>query len=333
MRPFKPHRWLGQRDLMLLASSVARRRFPGLPPAQERLFEVVTGTKILGHCHWQLEPKAAPTIVLVHGLEGSSDSNYMRGIAELAYAAGFNAIRLNQRNCGGTEKLTPTLYNSGLSADFRAVLEELITQDALREVFFAGYSMGGNLVLKMAGELGATAPTQLRGVCAVGAALNLEECVAATELRRNAFYQWYFVTKLKRRMRKKIELFPEIYSANGLSRVRSLREFDDQFTAPHSGYNDAADYYFRASALRVVAEIRVPTLILYAQDDPLVPASTFAHREVTENSAIQIVSQPHGSHCVFMSSDAAERYWAEARIVEFCAGRSELIRRASATTG
>jgi uncharacterized protein len=312
---------------MLLASSVIPRKFPRLAPAQERLFEVAPSARILGHCHWQPEPKAAPTIVLVHGLEGSADSNYMRGIAELAFAAGFNAIRLNQRNCGGTEKLTPTLYNSGLSADFRAVLEELIGRDGLREVFFAGYSMGGNLVLKMAGELGAAAPPELCGVCGVGASLDLEQCVAATELPRNAFYEWYFVAKLKRRMRRKIELFPEIYSANGLNRVRSLREFDDQFTAPHSGYKGAADYYFRASALRVVAEIRVPTLILYAEDDPLVPPSTFAHPEVTQNPNIELRPAKHGSHCVFLSNDPAERHWAEARIVEFCLGKTQLVSR------
>lgn len=312
---------------MLLVSRVIPRKFPRLARAEERLFEVAPGTRILGHCHWQAEPKAAPTIVLVHGLEGSSDSGYMRGTAERAFAAGFNAIRLNQRNCGGTEKLTPTLYNSGLSADFRAVLKELIERDRLGEIFFVGYSMGGNLVLKMAGELGAAVLAELRGVCGVGASLNLEECVAATELPRNAFYEWYFVAKLKRRMRKKIELFPEIYSANGLDRVRSLREFDDQFTAPHSGYQGAADYYFRASALRVVAEIRVPTLILYAEDDPLVPASTFAHPEVTGNPNIEIHGVKNGSHCVFLSSDPAERFWAEARVVEFCAGRSELISR------
>src|SRR6202030_1579489 len=108
---------------------------------------------------------------LLHGLEGSSESGYMRGCAEKAFVAGFNVVRLNQRNCGGTEHLTPTLYHSGRSADLRALLTELIERDGLPEIFFAGYSMGGNLVLKMAGELAGGAPRQLRGLAAVGPAL------------------------------------------------------------------------------------------------------------------------------------------------------------------
>ena len=111
----------------------------------ERLVEVEPGVKILCQCHWQNDRKSPLTLVVVHGLEGSSRSGYMLGLAERAFSAGWNAVRLNQRNCGGTESLTPTLYNSGLSGDYRAVLFELIERDSLPEIFFAGYSMGGNL--------------------------------------------------------------------------------------------------------------------------------------------------------------------------------------------
>ena len=249
----------------------------------------------------------------------------MLGLAERAHAAGFNAIRLNQRNCGGTENLTPTLYNSGLSGDFRAVMDELIARDSLPEIFFAGFSMGGNLVLKMAGELGDRAPAQLKAVCAVNGSLDLAPCVDAIERRRNAFYHWHFVRRLKRRMRDKIELYPDLYNADGLEAVRTLREFDDRFTAPHSGYEGAADYYYRASALRVVAEIRVPTLMIYAEDDPLIPTSIYDHAEVVNNPNIERLAAPHGSHCSYISDDPAERFWAEARVVEFCAARSAIV--------
>ena len=123
-----------------------------LPPAEDRLFQLDGESKILGNCHWQERRGARRCWLLVHGLEGSSDSGYMMGIAEKAFANGFHVIRLNQRNCGGTEWLTPTLYNSGMSGDYRAVLEELSHVDGFRRIFFAGYSMGGNLVTKMAGE-------------------------------------------------------------------------------------------------------------------------------------------------------------------------------------
>ena len=151
---FEPHPLLTNAHLMTIAAALWRRKF-FLPASQERLFPVDSKSKLLGHCNWQEGRRVdAPVLVLVHGLEGSSDSNYMKGIAEKAWAKGFHVIRLNQRNCGGTELLTPTLYNSGMSGDYRAVFEELADQDGFEAIFFAGYSMGGNLVTKMAGEFG-----------------------------------------------------------------------------------------------------------------------------------------------------------------------------------
>jgi uncharacterized protein len=317
MKQFKPHPLLRQRDVMTVASAFWRRKYPALPPAEGRLFEVIAGTKILGKCHWQPERQSAPTIVLVHGLEGSSESGYMLGIANLAFSAGFNAIRLNQRNCGGTEALTATIYNSGLSGDFRFVLEELIARDRLSQIFFCGYSMGGNLVLKMAGELGNAAPPEFRGAAAVAPIIELSDCVDALDKPRNFLYQRHFVRGLKARVRRKVALFPEIYSYDGASRARSVREFDDKFTAKHSGYSDAADYYQRCSAARVIDRIAVPTLIIYAEDDPFVPASIFGIPAVRANRNINLLSTPDGGHCAFISSDRRERHWAEARVVEF----------------
>jgi len=329
MQAFEPHPLLRHPHLMTLAAAFWLRRFPRLRPPAERLFEVEPGSKILAQCHWQAEPQHHPTIVLVHGLEGSSESLYMLGIAEKAFAAGFNALRLNQRNCGGTERLTPTLYNSGLSGDYRAVLAELIDpsgRDPLPEVFFAGYSMGGNLVLKMSGELADRAPAQLRGVCAVNPGIDLAACADAIALPQNFLYEWNFLHGLKRRMRSKARLFPGRYSLDGLGRVRTLREFDEAFTAPSFGYRDADDYYHQASALRVVAAIRVPTLILTAQDDPFVAFGAFRDPGVAGNPQIALMAPAHGGHCAFISRNAGdERFWAEARVVEFCQQHSALI--------
>src|SRR6266550_2345980 len=160
METFDAHPLLRNPHAQTLAASFLPRRFPRLLRSTPREFETEPGTRIRGECHWQSQPRERPTLVLVHGLEGSSESGYMRGLAERAFAAGWNAVRLNQRNCGGTESLTPTLYNSGLSGDYRAVLIELIERDSLSQIFFVGYSMGGNLVLKMAGELACAATRQ-----------------------------------------------------------------------------------------------------------------------------------------------------------------------------
>jgi len=163
---------------------------------------------------------------------------------------GIPCVLINA-NCGGTESLTPTLYNSGLSGDFRAVLNELIERDSLPEIFFAGYSMGGNLVLKMAGELAGAAPPQLRGLAAVGPALELAQCVDAVDLPSNFVYQRHFVKGLKNRMRRKAQLFPGKFDLSRMARVRTLREFDDVITATYCGFANASDYYARSSALRI----------------------------------------------------------------------------------
>jgi predicted alpha/beta-fold hydrolase len=284
------------------------------------LFQVDPESKILGHCHWQQGgEKTTPVLVLVHGLEGSSDSNYMRGIAEKAWQHGFHVIRLNQRNCGDTERLTPTLYNSGMSADYRAVLDELSGQARFTNIFFAGYSMGGNLVTKMAGELGGDAPAALRGVAAVCPALNLATCADALERPDNYFYQRHFVAGLLARYNKKTQLFPEKYSSNGFGRIRTVREFDDAITAPSFGYRDAQEYYEAAGAKRVVDRIRVPYLLITAQDDPFVSFDAIRASGVEHNPSVIFDAPKHGGHCAFISNQAgAERFWAESRIVDFC---------------
>ncbi len=318
--PFQAHPLLRNAHLMTVAAAFWRRRFV-LPAAEDRLFRVAEETQILGRCHWQPgERRAAPALVLVHGLEGSSESFYMLGIAEKAFQRGFHVLRLNQRNCGGTERLTPTLYNSGLSGDYRAVLEELIARDALPAICFAGYSMGGNLVLKMAGELGDSAPAALRGVCAVCPALDLAACADALEKRENYFYQRHFLRGLLARYARKAALFPARYPRDGFGAIRTVREFDDKITAPHFRYRDAQDYYTHSSARRVVAQICVPTLVLTAQDDPFVPYASFLEAGVSGNPAITFEAPEHGGHCGFITKHAGPgRFWAEARVVEFCA--------------
>lgn len=323
MKDFEPHLLLANPHAQTFAYAFWLRRFPRLPPSTPREFETEPGTKIRGECHWQPAPRECPTVVLVHGLEGSSESGYMLGIAERAFSFGWNAIRLNQRNCGGTESLTPTLYNSGLSGDYRAVLFELIERDKLQQISFVGYSMGGNLVMKMAGELGNAAPRQLLGVAAVCPAIDLARCADAVGLPGNFVYQRHFVMSLKSRMRRKAKLFPAQFDLSLMSRVRTLRNFDDVITARYCGFRDASDYYAQSSALPVVDDIRVPTLVLTAQDDPFVPFVSFSDSSLTNNPCIRLVAPEHGGHCAFISrKNGNARFWAEARVMEFFTGQS-----------
>jgi uncharacterized protein len=317
IRKFEPHPWLRSGHAQTIGAAFAPRTF-ALPKGEERLFRVDEETQIKGVCHWQAgNQRDLPVILIVHGLEGSCDSNYARGIADKAWARGFHAIRLNQRNCGGTECLTPTLYNSGLSDDYRAVLLELIAE-GYEKIFFAGYSMGGNLVTKMAGELGQAAPKELRGVATVCPALDLSRCADALEERQNYLYQWRFVRGLMERYRRKCELFPGRYRRNGFGPIRTVREFDDEITAPCFGFRDAEEYYESAGAKRVVGKVARPLLLITAQDDPFVPYVSFLAAKVEANPCVRLVAPEHGGHCGFVSRyKGEERFWAEERIVEF----------------
>jgi predicted alpha/beta-fold hydrolase len=317
--PFQPHALLKNGHAMTVAAVYWPRRFT-LPAPEKRLFQVEEGSQLLAQCHWQHgKGRDIPVLVVVHGLEGSCDSNYVRGVAEKAFLRGLHVIRLNQRNCGGSERLTPTLYNSGMSEDYRAVLGELADNDGFTQIFFAGFSMGGNLVTKMAGEFGNRPPKALRGVCAVCPAIDLAACADALDKRNNYFYQRHFVSSLLSSYARKAKLFPDKYSRDGFGKIRSVRQFDDVVTAPCFGYRDAQDYYEAASARKIVAEIRVPLLMITAQDDPFVPYESFLAALVEENPSIRFVAPEHGGHCAFISGNGGvERFWAEQRIVDFC---------------
>lgn len=297
------------------------RYFPQLPRPTLRYFDVADDSRVVAHCHWQPHGRwERPTLLALHGLNGSSDAHYMRGMAAKAFARGMNVVRLNQRNCGDTEHLSAGLFHSGLTADPKAVIDELIAVDGLTQIAVAGYSLGGNLALKLAGEYGTAAPAAVTSVAAVSPILEISECVHALERPGNVVYQWNFVKDLKRRMRRKERFWPGRFDLSKLSSVRTVREFDDVYTAPYFGFADAEDYYHRASAMRVVDRIAVPALIITAEDDPFVPPRAFRDAKVTNNPHITLMLCEHGGHCGFVGASgghAADGYWAEDRIIDF----------------
>ncbi len=316
---YVPRRGLRNGHLMTIYAWGKPRQFANLPPPADRFFDVGPDSRVLAHCHWQRDRDKHPALLALHGLEGSSSAHYMRGLADKAFAAGFNVILLNQRNCGGTEHLSAGLYHSGLTADADHVIREVSTTDGVSQFVVAGYSLGGNLALKLAGDYGDAPPRELRAVCAVSPVMELDLCVRALERRQNIVYQWNFVRGLKRRMRRKSTCFPERYDLARLEAIRSVRQFDEVYTAPHFGFRDASDYYHRASAMRVIDRITLPTLIVTAEDDPFVPSSPFRDPAVRANPHIEVVITPHGGHCGFVAEPAAgsDGYWAEERIVRF----------------
>ena len=273
---------------------------------------------VLCHCHWQAEASERLTVVLVHGLEGSSRSQYMIGNAARLWAAGCNVVRMNMRNCGGTEDLSPTLYHSGFSADVAAIMRTLASQKGLKAFGLVGYSMGGNLVLKLAGDLGGSAPGYLKAVVGVSPAMDLAASADALHDVANRVYEWKFLVGLRRRFRRKAELFPGIYSTEGLQTIGTLREFDDRITARYSGFSCADDYYARAASSRVASQIAVPTLVLHALDDPFVRMLPRTRATLLANPHVQLIETAHGGHCAFLAPAIDyDGYWAEKTLFDF----------------
>lgn len=318
LTPFVPYRGLSNGHLQTIAGNF----WPRPPFRLETLEETVEvdaadGSRVLCHSNWQPDPgRAALTVVLVHGLEGSSDSRYMRGVAQRAWDAGMNVVRMNMRNCGGSESLTPTLYHSGRSADVGAVVDHYTRRFGLQRVALVGYSMGGNLALKLAGEWGRRSP--LCAVATVCPVIDLAPSADALHEAPNRLYEMHFLRGLLRRIRRKAELFPKLYEIDSLGPIRSIRAFDDKIVAPSCGFKDADDYYFRAASARSIDRIEVPTLILSAQDDPFIRLTSDTRLRLKANPHIDFLQTRRGGHCAYLGRGEGEDvHWAEATVIRY----------------
>jgi predicted alpha/beta-fold hydrolase len=260
------------------------------------------------------------TLIVVHGLEGSSESQYMIGVARNGLAAGMNVVLMNQRNCGGMDHCAPTLYNSSLSSDVAAVAKNVIENDGVSRFALVGFSMGGNLVLKCAGEWGREGPSEFKAVAAVCPAMDLATSADALHEPANRIYEWYFLLQLFRRIRIKAKHFPNEFDTGRLRGVTSLRLFDDRVTAPYCGFAGADDYYRRAAAANVVDRIAVPGLIIHAANDPFIRVQPETLEKIASNPNLAYIETADGGHCAFVGEPDGNGYdgrWAEREVVEF----------------
>ena len=315
---FAPRRGLKNAHAQTLLGNFLPRT-SALPPSEDRLFAIEEGVQVLCRCHWQPGKRHdAFTVIIVHGLEGSAESQYVIGTGSKAWMQGMNVVRMNMRNCGGTEQLTPTLYHSGLSDDIGAIVQTLVREDKLRRIALVGYSMGGNLVLKLVGDLGSSAPSELKAAVGVSPALDLAPSADALHRWENRMYEWKFLRGLRRRYRRKAALFPDRYELKHLNNLRTLREFDDQITARYSGFTGADDYYARASASQVAEFIAVPTLVIHSQDDPFIRMLPDTRAKLLSNPNVQLLETEHGGHCAFLAEpNGYDGRWAEQKCIEF----------------
>jgi predicted alpha/beta-fold hydrolase len=197
-------------------------------------------------------------------------------------------------------------------------MQHFIAEKNLSAFALVGYSMGGNLVLKLAGDLGAAAPPYLKAVVGVSPAMDLAASADALHNPSNRVYEWKFLRGLRRRFRRKTALFPQIYSTQGLGKIVTLRQFDDRITARYSGFAGADDYYNRAASSRVAAQIAVPTLILHALDDPFVRMLPPTRNALLTNQHVRLLETAHGGHCAFLAPAVEyDGYWAEKMLLNF----------------
>lgn len=333
--PFRPH--------PLLMNAHAQTIFPSLYPrevrapeawaalAERREFVLSDGDRLAGvlHPHPDDPEKERPMLVLLHGLEGSVDSHYMRGLSAKAAAVGFHSLRLNFRNCGGTEHLARGLYHGYRVGDVREVLEAL-AEEGYRSLVLVGVSLGGNLLLKLVASWGEAAPAWLQGAVAVCPAIDMPMTSVAFGEGFNQVYDRFFLVQLKDKVRRKVAVSPDgqalAEAATRLDRVRSLKEFDELITAPFGGFESAADYYRTASSGDELGQIAVPTLIIAAQDDPFVRFEMFTRRQalIAGNPRITTVFPAFGGHVGFYEWPWRQRpepwmdeYWAENEAIAY----------------
>jgi predicted alpha/beta-fold hydrolase len=276
-------------------------------PLDTRLYRTEPEVQVLVQSQ-RPQTDAAGEIIMVHGLEGSGEAGYVRGLCGLALRAGFGAHRFHMRTCGGTEHLSGTLYHAGLTSDLLSVLRQLGNQGRA-PIFVVGFSLGGNVVLKLAGELEADALPVIRGVCAVSTPLDLMNSVQGLARKENRLYERRFVRRMRNRL-----CATGRYRPKELAGLRSVMDIDDRITAPSFGFGNASNYYRTQSALRFLERIRVPALMIHAKDDPMAPFESMHFEIAGRNPQIEQLVTEHGGHLGFLGRKP-HRFWLDEAIM------------------
>ncbi len=284
-------------------------------PVRARFFRTEPDVQILVHSQRPLIPPKAE-LILIHGLEGSSQAGYACSLAQTALEAGFGVHRFNMRSCGGTEAVSgKTLYHSGQTGDLLSVARQLRREGAA-PLYLVGFSLGGNVVLKLGGELGEGASEAVAGIVAVSTPIDLAACVRQLLRPSNFIYGNRFVARLKARIRLKEALTPGLFELSDLDRVKNVYDFDDLFTARSFGFGSADNYYATQSSNQFLERIRVPCLVVQAKDDPLIPYSVFKHPAFQTNPFLHFLPVDHGGHLGFVSS-RKPRFWLDGVLVNW----------------
>lgn len=269
-------------------------------PMQSRLVQTDPDTQVLVQTQFP-KGKAVGEVVLLHGLEGGGGAGYCVSNAWHALERGFVVHRFHMRTCGGTEQLCKTLYHAGLTSDLREFLRQNSQQGRDLPIILIGYSLGGNVGLKLAGELGDT--NVIAGVCAISTPIDLGACAYRMRDPDNLIYERRFVKRMKARV-----LATGRVPAETLLPLKSIFDIDEYVTAPSFGFRNAEHYYQTQSAKVFLPEIRVPTMIVQAKDDTFIPFKIFDNPAIGANPNIRLAVTDHGGHLGFLAR-SGQRFW------------------------
>jgi predicted alpha/beta-fold hydrolase len=292
---------------------------PARFPIVAELYETEPGVQVLVHSQYcPPGPEGQATVpahlVLVHGLEGSSEAGYARSLSHAALQKGFAVHRFNMRSCGGTEHLSGSvLYHSGQTSDLLFCIRRMAET---APVILAGFSLGGNVVLKLAGELGESAKSWIAGLVAVSTPIDLAACARQLDRLSNRLYSRRFLQRLKQRIRTKERLTPGLFRLEDLDRANTIYEFDDLFTAKSFGFGTAANYYATQSSNQFLDRIRVPALLVQAKDDPMIPFEVYRHPAFSSNPNLRLIAVEHGGHLGFVSKNKP-RLWLDGILIQW----------------
>ncbi|MBK7998608.1 MAG: alpha/beta fold hydrolase [Verrucomicrobia bacterium] len=256
-------------------------------------------------------------VLIAHGLEGSSDGSYVRGMVRAFNRRGWDALAMNFRGCSGEPNRLLRSYHSGATDDLLHVLRMTISQ-GYKSVGLIGFSLGGNMVLKLLGELEAQAPAELIGGVAISVPCDLKAACEAMARPINSIYMKRFLVSLREKVRSKQARFPVELKDDGYERLKTFRHFDDRYTAPIHGFCDAEDYWARCSANAFLTAIRRPTLLLNALDDPFLAPSCFPSSAASSHPTFHLETPQRGGHVGFVGNGLrADEYYSERRALEF----------------
>jgi predicted alpha/beta-fold hydrolase len=314
---FLPHRLLPGGHLQTLAAFLVPQRLPDYA-ASQHVVTLADGDRIVLHDDCPREWQAGDrTALLIHGLAGCHGSPYLVRLADRLNAVGVRTFRMDLRGCGAGLSLARLPYHSGRSEDAAAALEEIARLCPGSPTALIGFSLGGNITLKLLGEAGSAPPRNLVCGVAVCPPVDLAVCVAALARPLYRWYDRYFARLLLTRLEEKRRAMPEAALVDFVRRPRGIYQFDDAFTAPVCGYGTADNYYRQASSLPLLSHISVPTLILAAEDDPLVLSEPLRKASLSSSTCLHMARC--GGHLGFVSRRTADpdRRWMDWRIVDW----------------